>query len=335
MMMRQGTTGSRAECCGCRWQTQWFVTIEMMELQICSLEALPVHDGGSALVVLALGDPHLLEGREGGQDGATDPDRVLALGGCYDLDLHGRGRQRRDFLVHTVRNAGEHGGATRQHNVVVQVLTDIDIALHDGVKGDLVHADRFLANEAGLEEHLGAAEALIAHHDDLTVGQLIGLLHLAGRSSGGEVLLVIQRDVAKLLLNVTHNLTLGGSGERVATLQQDGHQVIREVATSQVHTDNGVGEGITLIDGHRVRHAITGIHHDTSGATGSIKGKHGLDLNVHGGHVEGLKHDLSHLLAVGLGILRRLGQQHGMLLRSHAQLIVKSVVPDLLHVIPV
>ena len=45
------------------------------------LEALAVDDGGAALVVLLLGDPHLLEGGEGGQDGSSDPDRVLPLGG--------------------------------------------------------------------------------------------------------------------------------------------------------------------------------------------------------------------------------------------------------------
>ena len=52
------------------------------------LEALSVHDGWARLVVLLLGDPHLLEGREGGQDGSSDPDGVLPLGGSDDLDLH-------------------------------------------------------------------------------------------------------------------------------------------------------------------------------------------------------------------------------------------------------
>jgi hypothetical protein len=33
------------------------------------LETLPMHDGGTGFVVLALGDPHLLEGRQGSQDG--------------------------------------------------------------------------------------------------------------------------------------------------------------------------------------------------------------------------------------------------------------------------
>ncbi len=37
------------------------------------LEALSVDNGGARLVVLLLGDPHLLECRQGGQDGATNP----------------------------------------------------------------------------------------------------------------------------------------------------------------------------------------------------------------------------------------------------------------------
>lgn len=38
------------------------------------LEAFAVHNGGASLVVFLLGDPHLLEGGQRGQDGATDPD---------------------------------------------------------------------------------------------------------------------------------------------------------------------------------------------------------------------------------------------------------------------
>ena len=53
------------------------------------LEALAMDDGGTGLVVLLLADPHLLEGGEGGQDGAADPDRVLPLWGSDDLE--GRG----------------------------------------------------------------------------------------------------------------------------------------------------------------------------------------------------------------------------------------------------
>merc|ERR1712187_141668 len=66
----------------------------------CGSEALPVDNRGAGLVVLRLRDPHLLEGAQGRQDGAADPDRVLALGRRHDLDLHGGGRQGRELLGH-------------------------------------------------------------------------------------------------------------------------------------------------------------------------------------------------------------------------------------------
>ena len=53
------------------------------------LEALPVDDGRARLVVLLLGNPHCLEGGEGCQDGAANPNRVLPLRRSDDLDLHG------------------------------------------------------------------------------------------------------------------------------------------------------------------------------------------------------------------------------------------------------
>ena len=59
-------------------------------------------DGGSGFVVLLLGDPHLLESGEGGEDGATDPDRVFAFWRSDDLDLHGGWSKTGDLLLHPV-----------------------------------------------------------------------------------------------------------------------------------------------------------------------------------------------------------------------------------------
>ena len=95
-------------------------------------------DGWARLVVFLLGDPHLLEGRERSQDGTTDPDRVLPLRRRDDLDLHARGRERGQLLLHTVRDTREHRGATRQHDVAVQVATDIEVTLEDRVVGRLM-----------------------------------------------------------------------------------------------------------------------------------------------------------------------------------------------------
>ena len=69
------------------------------------LEAFPVDDAGTRLVVLLLGDPHLLEGGERGQDGSSDPYGVLPLGRSDYLDLHGGRSKSGDLLLHTVSDA--------------------------------------------------------------------------------------------------------------------------------------------------------------------------------------------------------------------------------------
>jgi len=106
-----------------------------------NLEALAVHDGRARLIVLLLADPHLLERRERRQDRAADPHRVLALRRRDDLDLHRRRRERRQLLLHAVGDAREHGGAAGEDGVGVEVLTDVDVALHDAVVRRLVDAE--------------------------------------------------------------------------------------------------------------------------------------------------------------------------------------------------
>merc|ERR1712025_1389157 len=165
------------------------------------LEALAVDDGGAALVVLLLGDPHLLEGGEGSQDGPSDPDGVLPLWGSVDLDLDGGGSQGSDLLLRTVSNTGVHGGASRHDGVGVQVLPDVNIALHDGVEGGLMDTAGLHTKEGRLEESLGATESLVTDGDDLTVGKFIGLLEGGGGSSSGHLLLEVKSDIAQLLLD--------------------------------------------------------------------------------------------------------------------------------------
>merc|ERR1719341_953089 len=161
---------------------------------------------GAALVILLLGDPHLLEGGEGGQDGSSDPDGVLPLWGSDDLDLDGGGSQGGDLLLHAVSNTGVHGGASGHDGVGVQVLPDVNVALHDRVVGGLVDAAGLHSQEAGLEEGFGAPEPLVADGDHLAVGKLVGLLQGGGGSSSGHLLLEVEGDVAQLLLDVTDNL---------------------------------------------------------------------------------------------------------------------------------
>merc|ERR1712064_195516 len=115
---------------------------------------------------------------------------------------------------------------------------------------------------------------LVTDGDDLTVGQLIGLLQGSGSSSSGHLLLEVEGDIAEFLLDVPDNLPLGSGGEGVATLSEDLHQVVCEFTTSEVQTDDGVRETVTCI------------HDDTSGATRGVQREDSLDGHVHRRHVE-------------------------------------------------
>merc|ERR1711920_996520 len=160
----------------------------------------------------------------------------------------------------------------------------------------------FHSQEGRLEEGLRGTEPLIANGDDLAVGKLIGLLQGGGGSSSSHFLLKVKGNIAELLLDVTDNLSLSSGGERVAPLGEDLHEVVGELTASQVQTEDGMGESITFIDGDGVGNTITRVHDDTGGTTRGIEGEDSLDSNIHGGHVEGLEHDLSHLLTVSLGV---------------------------------
>merc|ERR1712106_126585 len=96
-----------------------------------------------------------------------------------------------------------------------------------------------------------------------------------------------------------------------------------------------MGKSITFIDWDTVGDTISRIHDNTSGTAGGIEGEDSLDGDIHGGHVEGLKHDLGHLLTVSLGVEGCLSQEDGLFLRGDTELVVEGVVPDLLHIIPV
>ena len=97
------------------------------------LEAFTVNNSWARFIVFLFADPHGLEGGERSQDGSTDPDGVFTFWWSNDLDLDGGWSEGGDFLLHTISNTRVHGGTTGKDGVGVQVLTDINVALHDGV----------------------------------------------------------------------------------------------------------------------------------------------------------------------------------------------------------
>ena len=151
------------------------------------------------------------------------------------------------------------------------------------------------SQERGLEQSLGGSESLVANGQDSTIGHFVGLLQTGAGSSSGHFLVVVQGNVAHLFLDISHDFPLSSRVERVASLGQDPHEVVCDVSAGDVHSGNSVGQGVAFVDGHDVRHTISGVKHDTSGSSRGVQRQHSLDLHVHGGTVEGLEHDLGHL----------------------------------------
>ena len=80
----------------------------------------------------------------------------------------------------------------------------------------------------------------------LAIRELIVLLELRRLSSLLHLLIEVEGNIGQLLLDVTDDFTLGGGGERVATLSQDLHEVVSQITTSEIETQDGVGESVTL-----------------------------------------------------------------------------------------
>merc|ERR1711983_25812 len=205
-----------------------------------SLEAFSVDNGWAAFVVFLLGDPHLLEGGEGSQDGSSDPYGVFSFWWSNDLDFDGGWSQGSDFLLHSVSNTWVHGSASRHDGVGVQVLTDVNIAFHDGVVGSLMDTAGFHSQEGWLEEGFWGTETFVANGDDLSIGQFVGFFQGGGGSGGCHFLFEVKSNIAELFLDVTDNFALSGGGERVASLGEDLHEVVSELTSSQVQTEDGV-----------------------------------------------------------------------------------------------
>merc|ERR1719158_768898 len=282
------------------------------------LSALSVDNGWARFIIFSLGDPHLFEGGEGSKDGSSNPDRVLSLRRSDNLDGHGLRGKLVELILQSLVNLLEHGGSSRHDGVGVQVLSDIDVALHDRLEGQAVDSLLLNSNEGRLEQNFWASESFVSNGDDVSVGKLVILLQVAGGVGVLHFLLVVKGDEAKLLLDVSDDFSLGGGGEGVSSLTQDLLQVLGQISASKIQSENGVGKAVSLVDRDGVGHTITRVQDDTGGSSGSVQGKDGLDGNVHGGGVEGLEHDLAHLFSVGLGVHGGFSEENVMLFRGNS-----------------
>jgi hypothetical protein len=143
-------------------------------------EALLVDDAGPLLLELGLGDPHCLEGGERAEDGPADPGQELPLGRAHHVDLGGRGDEGLQLLGGAFRGAWEHGGAAAEDDVGVEVLPDVQVALHYRLVDHLVEGRHLEPVLLRVEQGLTAAETLTAQSNQLAVRQLVGAVVAVG-----------------------------------------------------------------------------------------------------------------------------------------------------------
>lgn len=195
-----------------------------------------------------------------------------------------------------------------------------------------------LSIKLGSEEELGAAHTdLGLDGDDALIGEGVGDI-LGGATLGlGLLFLEVLGNEAGLLLDVLDDFELGRGGEVVAVVKKELLAPVGEYATGDVHLGDGVRDGETFEHGNGMGNTITGVNNETSGSTSGIKGEDGLDGDVAVGNVEGLEHDADHLLSVDLGVHGGLSEENTSDVGGggHSELIEESVLPDLLHIIPV
>ena len=115
---------------------------------------------------------------------------------------------------------------------------------------------------------------------------------------------------------------------------QELDHIISEISTGKIDSHDGVGKGVTFVDGDSVGNTITRIQDDTSGSSGGIEGKDGLDVNVERGDGEVFEEDLDHLFSVGLGVHGSFSQKGIVLFGVDSELVEVAMMPDLFHIVP-
>ena len=70
------------------------------------------------------------------------------------------------------------------------------------------------------------------------------------------------------------------------SLGHDLHEVVGQVASGQVETQDGVGKGVTLIDGDGVGDTISDVEDHTGGTTRGVQGEDSLDAHVAVGKIK-------------------------------------------------
>jgi hypothetical protein len=217
-------------------------------------------------------------------------------------------------------------------------------------------------NELRVKEHFRAQESLIAHvdlrdipGDGVLVDKLLELVRLHDLSSRFIECLLIEfliladnvlADISESLLDLLCNIHAVLSRHGLASVSELLENELCDVLASKWDVLNAASNDEAVRNGEDVGHTITGVDNCScqiacrhgfvlTSVNLSIQSEGSLDTNEESLDIEGLEHDLCHLLSVLRGVEWRLCQDEAVLFRLTSQLRVDSSVPELFHSFPV
>jgi hypothetical protein len=297
-----------------------------------------VDDLSTILFIFFLGDPLGFEGGKGGEGRSTGPDGVVSVSGGDDLDHVLLWAEGIELLFKSIWESRVEGGSSGEDDVLVEVLSDIEIALLDGAETHLMHTESFISflDETWVEEGLWGKESWGVDGNGLTVWEFVDLLELGGLSGLLLISFSVDGNIAALFLHLSNDLVPGrlstGLSNTVGGKEVD--EMVSDGSSGNVVLLDGMWDGETFIDWDGMGNTISGIADHTGGSTVGVEGEDGLDGNVKSLNLESLEHELSHLLSVGLWVHWCFGEHDLVFGWVHSKFVGEAVFPDLFHLVP-
>jgi hypothetical protein len=281
----------------------------------CSV-TFSVDDGGSVFLVVLLGDPRGREGGERSEGRCSLPDSKLSVAGSDNSD-HCTGRSSGDkLLLESVGNTFVHSGTTGHDDILAEFSSDIYVGGRDGRPGEGIN--RFATTptvKVRIEKEFGSTDSDgSGDSDDRLIGKGVLLVLLGALGALLILVCVVLGNVTELFLDLSDDFELGTRGEVVTSIREEFLEILSEDTSGITCMCNGVREGKSFVDGDGMGNTITRVSDETGGSTSSVERHNGLDADIDVLDLEGLHHDLDHLLSVSFRLSGGFREQHTLTL---------------------
>lgn len=95
----------------------------------------------------------------------------MTLRRAHHVDLGGCRNENLKLFAQSLGSSREHGVASAEYYVSVEVLSHVEIAFHDRLVDHFMEGRHLEVEFSGGEESFSTSESLIAEGDDLTIGK--------------------------------------------------------------------------------------------------------------------------------------------------------------------